>query len=47
MILDGRLSRKGIVDPTEVPFEPFMEELRKRGLVADRLEEEWKGDLNP
>ena len=47
MILDGRLSRKGVVDPTEVPFDLFMEELQKRGLVANRLEEEWKGALNP
>jgi len=47
MILDGRMSRRGVVDPTEVPFEPYMEELQRRGLSASRVEEEWEGDLNP
>jgi saccharopine dehydrogenase-like NADP-dependent oxidoreductase len=47
MILDGRISQTGVVDPTEVPFEPYMEELQRRGLAAGRVEEEWEGDLNP
>jgi saccharopine dehydrogenase-like NADP-dependent oxidoreductase len=45
MILDGRISQKGVVDPTQVPFEPYMKELESRGFKATRLEEEWNGDL--
>ncbi|MDD2351737.1 MAG: saccharopine dehydrogenase NADP-binding domain-containing protein, partial [Synergistaceae bacterium] len=30
MILDGRISQRGIVNPVSVPFEPFIEELEKR-----------------
>lgn len=47
MILDKRISKKGLVNPTEVPFEPFMQELEKRGLKAERIEEDWNGDLDP
>ena len=47
MILDGRISRTGVVDPTEVPFEPYMKEMESRGFKATRTEEDWNGDLQP
>jgi len=43
MIMDGRLSKRGIVEPSEVPFEPFNEELNQRGLKFTKTVEEWNG----
>ena len=47
MILDGRLSKKGIVSPGEVDFEGFMKELGKRGITMSRKESAWDGNLEP
>ena len=47
MILDGRLSQRGIVEPSEVPFEPFITELRKRGLEITREVTPWDGNIEP
>ena len=47
MIMDGRLSKKGIVEPSEVPFEPFVTELRKRGLEITQKVEPWDGNIEP
>ena len=47
MILDGRLAKRGIVEPTEVPFEPLTAELRKRGLLVTRTVSPWDGGLEP
>ena len=47
MILDGTLSKKGIVSPVEVPFEKYMGELEKRGIRFSREEEPWDGNMNP
>lgn len=47
MIMDGRLSKRGIVGPSEVPFEPFLTELRKRGLDITRKVEHWDGSIEP
>lgn len=47
MIMDGRLSKRGIVQPTEVPFEPFAAELRKRGLEITRTVGTWDGSVEP
>jgi hypothetical protein len=47
MILDGRLGKKGIVSPSEVPFEEFMQELGKRGITWNREEGPWDGKLEP
>ena len=47
MILDGRISKRGIVEPSEVPFEPFTEELNKRGLNFIKNVEEWNGSIEP
>ena len=47
MILDGEISKKGIVGPKEVPFDYFMIELKKRGLEFKRLESVWDGSLDP
>jgi hypothetical protein len=47
MIMDGRLSKRGIVEPSEVPFEPFVTELRKRGLEITRKVEPWDGNIEP
>jgi len=47
MILDGRISKRGIVSPSEVDFNSFMEELGKRGIFMTRQEMEWDGNLEP
>ena len=47
MILDGRISQRGIVNPVSVPFEPFIEELEKRGIVYSSMTEKWNGDERP
>ncbi|MFA0889902.1 MAG: saccharopine dehydrogenase family protein [Synergistales bacterium] len=47
MILDGRLNRKGIVNPSEVPFEEFMSELGRRGITWSREEGLWDGRMEP
>ncbi len=45
MILDGRLEKKGVVNPMEVPFDPYMTELEKRGIRFSTREEAWDGRL--
>lgn len=47
MILDGRLTQRGIVEPSEVSFEPFIAELRKRGLKITQKIEPWDGSVEP
>lgn len=47
MILDGRLDKKGIVSPSEVPFEEFMQELGRRGITWNREEGPWDGRMEP
>jgi len=47
MIMDGRLSKRGIVEPSEVPFEPFLVELRRRGLDIQQKIEPWAGNVEP
>ena len=47
MILDGRISQRGIVNPVSVPFEPFIEELEKRGIAYTSMTEKWNGDERP
>jgi lysine 6-dehydrogenase len=47
MILDGRLDRRGVVAPPEVPYEPFMAELRRRGLDVTQSLGPWDGDIEP
>jgi len=47
MILEGKIPLKGVIGPMDVPFEPFMQELERRGLKVTRTEEVWYGDINP
>jgi len=47
MILDGRLEKKGIVSPSEVPFDEFMQELGRRGITWNREEGPWDGRMEP
>jgi saccharopine dehydrogenase-like NADP-dependent oxidoreductase len=47
MIMDGRLSKRGIVEPSEVPFEPFIAELHKRHLDIIQTVKNWDGSLEP
>jgi saccharopine dehydrogenase-like NADP-dependent oxidoreductase len=47
MILDGRISQRGIVNTVCVPFEPFIEELEKRGIAYTSMTEKWNGDERP
>lgn len=47
MILDGRLPDKGIVSPTQVPFDAFVAEIEKRKIAFTRLEEAWDGNELP
>lgn len=47
MILNGTLCQRGIVGPSQVPYEPFLAELRKRGLDVTMKIETWDGDVEP
>ncbi len=47
MIVNGQITQRGIVEPSEVPFEPFLAELRKRGLDITRKTEAWDGSIEP
>ena len=47
MILDGRLSQRGIVEPSQVPYEPFIAELLKRGINITQKVEDWDGSVEP
>jgi saccharopine dehydrogenase-like NADP-dependent oxidoreductase len=47
MILDGTLSKKGVVNPVEVPFESYMGELAKRGIGYSETVEAWDGGMEP
>ncbi len=47
MIMDGRLQKRGIVEPSEVPFEPFVAESRARGLDITMTSSDWNRSLEP
>ena len=47
MIMDGSIDKKGIVNPVQVPFEPFMKELAKRGITYSVTKEKWDGNEKP
>ena len=47
MIMDGRLNKRGIIDPSDVPFEPFAAELSNRGLNITKRIERWDGNIEP
>jgi saccharopine dehydrogenase-like NADP-dependent oxidoreductase len=47
MIMNNQLYKRGIVEPSEVPFEPFVTELRKRGLDMTWKTETWDGSIEP
>jgi len=47
MIMDGTLAKRGIVTPPEVPFEPFVAQLRRRGLDIGMKTEDWDGGVEP
>lgn len=47
MVLDGRISKKGIVNPVEIPFDSYIEELQKRGIVFTSSKEVWDKNEKP
>lgn len=47
MILDGRITKRGIVNPVEVPFESYMKELQKRGIAFTFYMEPWDENERP
>ena len=47
LIMNDILTKRGIVNPSEVPFEPFLAEIRKRGLDITRKVEAWDGNQEP
>lgn len=47
MIVDGRLGKRGIIDPSDVPFAAFAAELSKRGLNITKRIEGWDGNIEP
>lgn len=47
MILDGRVTQRGIVAPSDVPFQPLDAELRQRGLEITTSIEDWDGTTEP
>ncbi|MEZ4457650.1 MAG: saccharopine dehydrogenase C-terminal domain-containing protein [Gemmatimonadales bacterium] len=47
MILDGRLTQRGVVEPSAVPAEPLFAGLAERGLTVTRHTEAWDGATAP
>jgi len=47
LILGGVVRERGIVEPTQVPFEPFLQGLRARGLDIDTRVVAWDGGSAP
>ncbi len=43
MILNGTVTKKGIINPSDVPYELLKEELDRRGLVITKKTEKWDG----
>lgn len=46
MILDGKISERGVLSPIQVPFQPFISELAARDIVFTSSEEHWDGRLD-
>jgi saccharopine dehydrogenase-like NADP-dependent oxidoreductase len=44
MILNGTVTKKGIINPSDVPYELPKEELHRRGLVITQKTEKWDGN---
>ena len=47
MIMNGSLAQRGIVEPSQVPYDPFVAQLRKRGLDIAIRTEAWNGGIEP
>jgi saccharopine dehydrogenase-like NADP-dependent oxidoreductase len=47
MILDGRIAKRGIANPSDVPYAPFRRELEKRGLQITTQIKLWDGSHEP
>jgi saccharopine dehydrogenase-like NADP-dependent oxidoreductase len=47
MIIDGTITQRGIVSPAEIPSEPFLTEIQKRGLDVTQRIESWDGSEEP
>lgn len=47
MVMDGTISKRGIVNPSEIPYVPFLTELEKRRLHITKHIEAWDGNHNP
>jgi saccharopine dehydrogenase-like NADP-dependent oxidoreductase len=46
MILQEKISEKGVLSPIQVPFQPFISELAARDIVFTSSEEHWDGRLD-
>lgn len=47
MILDGEIAGPGLIWPSDVPFDRYLQQLRTLGLEVGRCETEWVGDVTP
>ena len=47
MILDGTIAKHGIINPSDVPYDPFVKELDKRGLHITKQVNPWDGSHAP
>ncbi len=47
MIINGQITKRGIVMPSDVPFELINKELRKRGVEITTVVEDWDGNTEP
>jgi lysine 6-dehydrogenase len=47
MILRGDITRRGVIEPTDVPYEPLAAELRKRGLKITSQAQHWDAKPSP
>ena len=44
MVMNGVISKRGIIDASDVPFDPLCKELEKRGLFITKKTEAWDGN---
>lgn len=47
MVMNGAIQKRGIIDASDVPFEPLRKELEKRGLKITSKIESWDGSQEP
>lgn len=47
MVASGEINKRGIITPTDVPYAPFLTQLRARGLDITMQTQPWTGGIDP